>query len=214
MARKDQPTDPHHPTVSNPGWVQEIYERSRQPRAWLRVAKMLRAAADAVFERENPTADRFYGELLRGARSTAEGNPPPTDFDDAKFPMPNFGAALMLMAFAIENLLKGLAIKKGKVKFSKQELPSSLKSHDLDRLRQLAAPRATVAQHILDNLTYMSWAGRYPCPTEAAEFWPMRDGAALITGASWPDTHNDVLAYYNALAGELQDLIDPGDTGE
>jgi hypothetical protein len=35
MARKNQPIDPHHPTVSNPDWVRQIYDRARQPDAWL-----------------------------------------------------------------------------------------------------------------------------------------------------------------------------------
>jgi hypothetical protein len=206
MVRKTQPIDPHHPTVSNPDWVRQIYDRARQPDAWLHAGRNLRASADAIFERENPIADRYYGELHRGTRSTAEGSPPPTYFDDTKFPLPNFDAALML--------LKGLALKKGKAKFSKQELPRSLKSHDLDKLRQLAAPQATVTQHVLDSLTYMSWAGRYPCPTEAGDFWPMRDEELQIVGMSWPQTHKDVLAYYDALAVELEDLIGPEDIGE
>jgi hypothetical protein len=207
MAPKQRPLDPTHPTLRNPDWVRQVYDSARQPEAWLHAAKKLRTSADAIFERENPIADRFYGELIRGARAATGENPSSGYFDEVKFPWPNFGAAFMLMAFAIENLLKGLAIEKGKVELSKLELPQGLKSHDLDELHQLAKPRATAAQHVLDHLTYMSWAGRYPCPTEAGKFWPTRkDGTIAGIGTSWPQSHNDVLAYYDALAAELQEL--------
>ena len=172
------------------------------------VARRLRASADAIFERENPVTSRHWDEIRRIGRLAAESNSPPEDYDETKFPWPNFDAAFMLMAYAIENMLKGLAIAKGFVQFSGQELPKALRGHDLQRLHQLAAPGATIASHASDNLTYMSeWRARYPIPTSAKKFWPMRSDGTMKGGSySWPDFNRDILAYYAALEAELQEF--------
>lgn len=175
---------PMHPTLRNPKWTQQVFDNARQPRVWMHVARRLRASADAIFERENPVAARHWDEIRRFTTFAAEGNSPPENYDETKFPWPNFDAAFMLMAYAIENLLKGLAIAKGLVQFSGQELPKTFKDHDLHRLHKLVAPRATIASHVLDNLTYMSeWRARYPIPTSVEKFWPMRDDGTMRGGS-------------------------------
>ena len=175
---------PNHPTLRNPKWTQQVFDNGRQPKAWMHVARQLRASADAIFERENPVAARHWDEIRRLSRLAAEGNSPPEDYDETKFPWPNFDAAFMLMAYAIENLLKGIAIAKGLVQFSGQELPKTLKSHDLHRLHQLVGPRATIASHPLDHLTYVSeWSGRYPLPISVEKFWPMSDDGTVKGGS-------------------------------
>jgi hypothetical protein len=199
---------PHHPTLLNPKWTQEVFKSASQPKAWMHVARRLRASADAIFERENPVATRHWDEIRRIGRLAADGNLPPEDYDESKFPWPNFDAAFMLMAYAIENLLKGLAVAKGLVQVSAHELPKTLKDHDLYRLHQLATPRATIAPNVLDILTYMSeWRARYPFPTSIEKFWPMSsDGTMKGGGYSWPHFSMDVLAYYDALEEELREL--------
>jgi hypothetical protein len=199
---------PDHPTLRNPKFARAVFDSARHPKAWLHVAHRLRASADAIFERENPVATRFWDEFNRIARVAADGNSPPADFDESKFPWPNFDAAYMLMAYAIENLLRGLAVAKGRAAFSAQELPKALKGHDLHRLHQLAIPRATVVRHVLDHLTYMSeWRARYPLPTSIEKFWPMHvDGTMKGGSYSWPDFNVHTLAYYDALESELRDL--------
>jgi hypothetical protein len=197
-----------HPTLRNPKWTQQVFESARQPKAWMHVARRLRSSADAIFERENPVAARHWDEIRRLMGLAAEGNSPPEDYDETKFPWPNFDAAFMLMAYAIENLLKGLAIAKGLVRFSGQELPKTLKDHDLHRLHQLVGPRATIASHALEDLTYMlEWRARYPLPTSVDKFWPMRgDGTMKGGSCTWPDFNKNILAYYDALEAELQEV--------
>ncbi len=152
----------------------------------MNVARRLRASADVIFERENHVAARFYDKLFR-SRPTRT-NMQSEEFDWSNFPQLNFDAAFMLMAFAIESLLKGIAVAKGLVHFSAQELPKPLKNHDLCRLNELTAPRAEIARHILDTLTYMSeWRARYPIPTSVEKFWPMHSDGTMKGGSySWP----------------------------
>lgn len=149
---------PNNPTLSNPKFAKEVFDHARHPAAWLHVGRRLRSSADAIFERENPVATRFWSELHR--MTAAAGNSPSEDLDESKFPWPNFEGAYMLIAFAIENLLKGLAIAKGLATFSAQKLPVNIATHDLQKLHKLVAPKATISQHVLDSLTYMSSGGR------------------------------------------------------
>jgi hypothetical protein len=200
---------PNNPTLRNPKFAQEVFDHARQPAAWLRVGCRLRSSADAIFERENPVATRFWDELHRIGLAAAAENSPPENFDESKFPFPNFDAAYMLVAFAIENLLKGLAIAKRVAVFSAQELPVNIRTHDLDKLHKLAAAKATISQHVLDSLTYMSeWRARYPFPTSVEKFWPMHDsGAPKAAGFNWPDSHLEFLSYCDGLEGELRALL-------
>jgi hypothetical protein len=144
---------PNNPTLRNPKFAKEVFDHARHPAAWLYVGRRLRSSADAIFERENPVATRYWGELHRTA---AAGTSPPEDFDESKFPSPNFEGACMLIAFAIENLLKGLAIAKGLAVFSAQKLPANIGTHDLEQLHKVVAPKATIPQRVLYSLTYMS----------------------------------------------------------
>jgi hypothetical protein len=66
----------------------------------MHVAGRLRASADAIFEQERPVAARHWDELRRIGRLAAEGNSPPEDYDEKKFPWPNFDAAFMLIIVA------------------------------------------------------------------------------------------------------------------
>ncbi len=199
---------PNHPTLRNPKFAKEVFDASRQPRAWYTVAQRLRRSAEAIFARENPVARRFYDELHRIGGLAAEGKPP-EDFDETKFPFPNFDAAYMLIAFAIENLLKGILVARGLVTFSKEEVPKPLKTHDLRKLHELASPTATIPTYALDTLSYMGdWRGRYPLPTSVEKFWPMNDdGTMRGAGYSWPQFHTDFFAYCDGLEAELRSLM-------
>jgi hypothetical protein len=199
---------PNHPTQCNPEFAMGVYDSARRPIAWLIVGRRLRYSAEVIFERENPVSTRFWGELERRVNLSADGNTPSEDFDHAKFPPPNLNAAYMLVAFAIENLLKGLMIAKGIVRFSGQRLPSELVGHDLYAMHKLATPKATVPQHVLEALTTMSvWSGRYPLPLNVAGFWRMDDNGALKgVGFTGPESHSEFLAYYDGLEAELQKL--------
>ena len=200
---------PNHPKVRNPKFAAQVFDSLSRPVAWLHVARHLRSSADTLFERENPIATRHYDELRRIASLATVDNSQPENYDESKFPFPNFHVAYMLIAFALENLLKGIAIAKGSVTFSGQELPKSLITHDLHKLHKLAAPKATIAPHTLDSLSYMSeWRARYPIAVDVEKIWPMSDaGIPKIATFRWPDSHQEFLAYFDNLEAELRNLL-------
>lgn len=199
----------NNPTLRNPKFAKEVFDHAHHPKAWLLVAHRLRRSADAIFERENPVARRFWQEFRRIANVSGASSTPPEDLDESKFPFPNFDAAYLLIAFAIENLLKGLMVAKGIAIFPQQKLPEILKGHDLHKLHKRATPKTAISQHLLESLTYMSdWRARYPFPTSVEKFWPMRDdGTPTTPGFSWPDSHTEFLAYYDGLEAELRALL-------
>jgi hypothetical protein len=211
MTKKRKEIHPNHPMMQNPAFATQIFNRWSKPDAWLRIGRHLRTSADILLEREDPIATRHWGELRRigAAHIVAGGNAQPEDYDELKFPFPNFNVAYMLVAYALENLLKGLAVAKGRVVFSGQELPKDLMTHDLSKLHALATPSATADRHVLDSLTYMSeWRARYPLPSSVEKIWPMGDnGAPKAAGLRWPESHQEFLAYCDGLETELRGLI-------
>ncbi len=84
-----------------------------------------------------------------------------------------FGTHFMLIAFAIENILKSKIISKNKIEFRKSiiekgKLPKVLKSHDLYKLaNMLDILLDSKEESYLRRLSRAAvWAGRYPVPLE------------------------------------------------
>lgn len=120
-------TNPDNPANRNRELATALYDSASKPFAWLYVGRRLRWSADALFERELPIATKYWAELQRINRLGLDR------IDVTNFPPPNIDAAEMLVAFAIENFLKGLMVAKGRVKFSRQKLPRILKTHESAR---------------------------------------------------------------------------------
>lgn len=192
---------PVSPVIRNPQFAKEVFDAASQPRTWLRVAQNLRSSAVAILERENPIAKRFFDELAQMDVNA--------EFDERRFPRGNFDAAYMLIAFSIENFLKGIIIAKKIISFSTQELPGQLKTHNLNKLHALANPKAQIKPVLLDVLFYMAeWRGRYPFPTSVEGFWPIDEqGIPVAIGYSWPESQNEFLSYCDDLERELNSLI-------
>jgi len=96
---------------------------------------------------------------------------------------------LMLMAFAVENLLKAELVHKFHSKFrqmfdSSGKLPPLLKTHDLFVLAQKAGlSMGIVEEDLLRRLTRSAiWAGRYPVPIEFGE---LASGEEFSDGKVW-----------------------------
>ena len=202
------PVHPNNPSIRNPDWARQVFESSRQPRSWLLVGRRLRSSAETIFAQENPVAKRFFDELRRVGEVSAKSGET-YDFDEGEFPYPNFDAAHMLVAFAMENLLKGLIVAKGVVTFFDQRIPRELASHNLLSLHQKALPASTITPLILESLTYTStWRGRYPFPKSIDGFWPMReDGSFSAAGYSWPGFQEEALKYCIGLEMELKSFL-------
>jgi len=193
------------PANRNREWSRMFFDAAKNPTDWLRVARKLRSSANVIFERENPIAAKALNELQR---LLAEGKP--EDLDVKGYAPPKLDAGYMLMAFAIENLLKGLIVGKGTVDAANPDhLFDELFTHDLAHLHDLAKPKATIARHFLDALTYMAeWRARCPSPVWIDLYWPLDEKGKIRAGAGlWPGDHSDVFRYSDELEAELSALI-------
>ena len=198
------PPHPNNPVLRNAKFAKIVFDSACRPLAWLIVSRRLRHSANAILDREAPIAQRFWAELHRVTDAK--------DFDESKFPFPNFDAAHMLIGFAIENLLKGLMVAKGIAKFSAQTLPKELNGHDLSKLHRDAKASTTITPHLLDTLTYMTtWRARYPFPTKIEEFWPMDDKGNPKGGGFGPTSNQELLTYCDGLDAELKSCLSPAD---
>ena len=176
-------------------------DAAKNPSDWLRVARRLRSSADVIFEHDRPIAATTLHELQR---LVADGR---VEALDAKeYAAPNLDAGYMLMAFAIENLLKGLIVGKGSIDASNPgELFHELFTHNLSDLDNLAEPKATIERHFLDALTYVAeWRARYPTPVWIDQLWPMDEEGKIRAGAGlWPGDYSDIFRYSDELEAEL-----------
>ena len=127
---------------------------------------------------------------------------------------PNFDADYMLIAYAIENLLKGLMIAKGMAPFKGNKYPDILVGHDLYKLHEQAKPKATITSGVLHALTFMSeWRARYPLPLKLQDFWPIDKASGNPRGVAfaWPNSHKEFWKYCDELDAELKSFLSPND---
>ena len=192
---------PNNPVLRNPEFAQLVFDQARQPIVWLFVSRRLRKSAKAIWKEEGPVVQRHSDWSKTG------------DLREADDPLkaPNLEAIYMLIAYAIENLLKRLMLAKGIAKFRGQKYPNKLVTHDLRKLHKRAKPRATVSLHLLDALTYISeWRARYPLPLELQDFWPM-DDKGNPKFISLPTSLDECWAYCNTLDAELKGYLSAND---
>jgi hypothetical protein len=192
---------PNNPVLRNPEFAKLVFDQARQPIVWLFVSRRLRQSAKTIWKEQEPIVQR-YSEWAKTGDPSEVGDP---------LKAPNLDAIYMLIAYAIENLLKGLMLAKGIAKFEGHKLPDQLGTHDLRKLHERAKPRATVSLHLLDGLTYMSvWRARYPLPRELEDLWPMDDeGNPKFT--SLPMSPDECWAYCDALDEELKGYLSEND---
>jgi hypothetical protein len=130
-----------------------FFVESSEPENWLKMAIALQHAASNLDWTKRPDfADWRYVPIYR-----------------------------MLMAFSIENVLKGIWIVEGHKAIEGDKLSKRLRKHDL---RQYADDVSGVTitkteKCLLDELQhYLMWAGRYPMPTESARATQIRHSNA------------------------------------
>jgi hypothetical protein len=120
-----------------------FFVESSEPKHWLKMAIVLQhAASNLDWTKQRDFTDWRYKPIYR-----------------------------MLMAFSIENLLKGILIVEGHEAIEGEKLSKRLSNHGL---RQYAEDVSGVTitepeKCLLDELQhYLIWAGRYPMPTKPA----------------------------------------------
>jgi hypothetical protein len=193
--KKKREVHSNNPAKINSRFAESLFSAARQPASWLSVGRNLRSQVDIIFRQEGPVATKWWDEAQRIYKTAAETGAQPEEFDYAKFPPPNLDVSYMLVAFAIENFLKGLIVPKLNHNTVWQKLPKELSTHDLISLQRRAAPSAIIAAHLLDYLSYLiEWRGRYPTPVYPDGFWRMApEGIPRSAGPSRPSCDSELL---------------------
>lgn len=132
-----------------------------------------------------------------------------------RIPPPNPQSAhFMLIAFALENLMKAIVIRSRPNEFRSRlftKLPLDFKTHDLRGLAKKAnvPPTTLEEEDLLCRLSRVStWAGRYPIPIEDAHLKNVEtysDGKPYLTAYFSPkdaDCLNDLLLRVRKLASD------------
>jgi hypothetical protein len=199
LTNKKREVHSNNPVKTNQGFTDSLFSAARQPTSLLYVGRNLRSQADIIFRQEGPIATRFWAEFRNVSK----------EFDYAEFPPPNLEVGYMLVAFAIENFLKGLIVPTLNPNTVWRKLPEELTTHDLIGLQARAAPSASIAAYLLDYLTYLvEWRGRYPTPVYPDGFWRVApEGIPRSAGPNWPADHHEIVNYCDSLATELQAAV-------
>ncbi len=162
-----------------------------EPKHWIDLAEQLLNAAREL----EPTVAQYWEDVIAVHRDRKES-----------VSLPDYrGVHFMLVAYALENLLKAAIVKSDPAKYrseaSSQQLPRDLKGHSLIDLAKRAGLKADVAEEgLFLRLTRNSvWSGRYPVPIKAAD-------AEQIVKLS--DGSDDVVSFYTGTdIDELQQLL-------
>ena len=175
--------------------------------SWSAYAKMMlderlwRRAADDLFEAARavePRVQEFWNIVMADINAR---DPKDTEVRQVKMKRSLQPTYTMLVAFAVENLLKGAIICQNRDQFRAEVaegggcLPAIARGHDLFRLAKTAHfPMKPDDEQVLRRLSRnATWAGRYPVPLEHGRMgWGevFSDGTSRIEAASYPA--NDV----------------------
>ncbi len=148
-------------------FAKELFKTAQRPVAWLLSAERLRDGAEAILKHELPNEIpyfRAYAVAQQEAMAEAYSDGKDAGVVEIKAIPPNYPAAQLLYAYAIENVLKGLVIANTPRLIEERELNGELKSHNLIQLAEKASFVIHVEERpVLEALSQLSvWAGRYP----------------------------------------------------
>jgi hypothetical protein len=189
-----------------PDHLREKISLGVSPDRWLAKARQLRKSSKLLFveyEREHFDFDEKF-----------ERDPSITDG------FPDDSVVVLLLGFAVENLLKGLfvamtATVTGNVKSLKElEIPGA--PHELEPVadavgRLLPMKFSDGERELLQVLEhYIRWWGRYPSATHIDNIFPTQDdGRFKKFMLHYPSDHFGIVALYDRLEGQLAALVIP-----
>lgn len=119
---------------------------------------------------------------------------------------------LMLVAYSLENLMKGFCAYKFKSEFFEETstsgtLPKMLKTHNLKKLAENCPLELSDTEHkLLNRLSrHSEWIGRYHFPTTAKEFYNLTGSNKIPSTAQvWSSGEiDDVRAIVTSIAEQL-----------
>jgi len=185
---------------------------ARLPISWKSVSLTLKHAADRLYDlyydatlrhvsRVLEEADK--GGLIEGSR-TLEGREL-EDHRDGQL----ISAYLLLIGYAIENLLKAILMIQHPEYFKPDSKLTDIRSHDLAGLCNRCGIAVQDQATLLEKLTsYIEWQGKYPIPLVSDEMWPKRqpDGTWKTGGEAFHGrkTQQEVDSLYTRIWNELE----------
>jgi hypothetical protein len=140
----------------------DVHRQNYESRAfwdihWIRMAKNLLLSAELI----EPEVLRYWESLRARAKDKAAQRQPDR----------YLGPYFMLMAYAMENLLKAAIVRVNSSEYkqafrAKRKFPAALKGHDLMDLARKAGLKVNLDEEdLLRRLTRSAvWFGRYPVP--------------------------------------------------
>lgn len=155
---------PAHGTPEGDAYWKGVYARSIiNPEAWKATAESICAVLNILEPHLIEAWNSFYQESSESASTR-------------KFVLNTQPVILMLLAYALENLAKGLQIKGLAIDPVTWDgkFPDLDKKHDIGHLVEaVCKPLALQEQELLARLgPYVRWAGRYPGPLNVRELQP------------------------------------------
>ena len=188
---------------------QDIFKAAQRPASWGISAERLRDGAEAILAHEQAFEIpyfRAHDAATQKAMAIAYSDGNDSGAADIEARVPNYPAAQLLYAYALENLLKGIRIAKDPSLISSGKLSSKLPSHDLVDL----AGKAGFVLHVqeipvAEALSKLSvWAGRYPVALYEADFASAPNADELLDYGS---RHPTIRAMYARAHAELTVLL-------
>jgi len=180
------------------------YSVSQAPWMWWSKARLLRGAAELIMCAQEAKIQSYVA-----AAKIAEEKAAIEGWAEIEADCPDFLTPMMLYAFAIENLLKGLIIAKDPSRISMTKLNPAITEHDLLKLADLAGMRIgdgmeRVVLKILSEIGI--WAGRYPTATRVNHqetVFPL--GVPTNRAINWGTAHDSVREFFHRAEGKLRE---------
>jgi len=190
-------------------FAEGTFKAAQSPSAWLMSAERLRDGAEAIFTHEQPyelAYLRAHDVATKEAVAMAYSEGKDAGIVEIKARTPNYPAAQLLYAYALENLLKGIMVSNDPTLVSGGKLNPKLQTHDLLKLAK-AAGFTLHAQEIpiAEALAKLSvWAGRYPVALFQNSFVTAPNADALLDYGSQHPTLRELFdRCHTALASQL-----------
>lgn len=174
-------------------WLQRVRLTAAEPVVWLNCARMLRQAAEDLWDAGNAhsaSPGSELGAIVLASYQTPGFTPPPTGGITRN-------VCFMLFGYALENLTKGVILCRD---------PSLVKSRFLEKLGQhghelvYLFERAGIEltdeeREVLERTTRMTmWKGRYPVPLKFATSRGDDPMLGYIAVGNWPEEDYSALS--------------------
>jgi len=180
--------------------IEELADRlslNTTPYDWLSKAHKVKQSAEILFDKLDTEQTEHDEKFEQTADFTLES--------------PDWGVAMMLVGFAIENLLKGLLVSTLDIKERPKRLRDlGFQNHDLqgmiDNLPDDLKPALDDSEkRVIEPLEHaVFWRGRYPSPTDARKHISKEQDVLFVrTEFKYPDDQFGALSVYYKLEEKL-----------